>query len=100
MPTRHAGERRYPRLSLRHKDKSWIPAFAGMTRWMSPERRSFRRLASDHREAGVAGRRLLAEELLERGVVDRGVVAEHRNVEHGVDELQPVKVALAHRSTI
>ena len=29
------------------EDKSWIPAFAGMTRWVSPESRSFGRLVSE-----------------------------------------------------
>jgi hypothetical protein len=31
---RHADAGRHPRLTLVHAAKTWIPAFAGMTRWV------------------------------------------------------------------
>jgi hypothetical protein len=37
------------------KSKSWIPACAGMTRWVSPESRSFGHLVLQRRRAGICG---------------------------------------------
>jgi len=38
---RHAGECRYLRLALPREDKSWMPAFAGMTIWAMPQHATF-----------------------------------------------------------
>ena len=45
-------------------------------------------------------RPLLAEEFLVGRVVDRVLVTIHGDVEAGVDPLQPVGIALAHRGTV
>src|SRR5438552_10348449 len=53
-----------------------------------------RALPSKYRKARLLLGRLFAEDLLERGGVDLGLMAVHRDVEAGVDPLQPVGIAL------